>query len=79
MMLWVILILNQTLIFVYFNLGAYDHGLPKVLLGPAMPYHSIPYRRPPLKQSYGHFTGSRSQGTRPAAVFPPHVECPCFN
>jgi hypothetical protein len=28
------------------------HGLPKVLLGPAMSYLSIPCRYPPLKQPY---------------------------
>jgi hypothetical protein len=33
--------------------GPVFHGLPKVLLGPDMPYHSIPCGRPPLKPLYG--------------------------
>jgi hypothetical protein len=32
------------------------HELPKVSLGPAMPYISTPCRRPPLKRSYGCFS-----------------------
>jgi hypothetical protein len=33
------------------------HGLPKLLLGPAMPYPIMPCGRPPLKQSYCHLGG----------------------
>jgi hypothetical protein len=35
-----------------------SHGLPKVLLGPAMANHSTPSRRPPLKRPYRHFRGA---------------------
>jgi hypothetical protein len=35
------------------------HGLTKVSLGPAMPYHSTPGRQPPLKRPYNCFKGGR--------------------
>jgi hypothetical protein len=47
------------------------HGLPKVLLGHAMPSSSMPYGWPPLKWPYGHFRGGHSLGGQPAAVFHP--------
>jgi hypothetical protein len=61
------------------------HGLPKVSLGPAMPYQSALYRWPPWKQPYSCFIGGRPQDRRPAAVFyslghpMPHVytHAPC--
>jgi hypothetical protein len=61
------------------------HGLPKVSLGPAMPYQSTLYRWPPRKQPYSCFIGGRPQDRRPAAVFyslghpMPHVytHAPC--
>jgi hypothetical protein len=47
------------------------HGLPKVLLGPGMPYPSTPCGQPSLKRPYGRFRGDHPQGRRPAAVFCP--------
>jgi hypothetical protein len=54
------------------------HGLPKVLLGLAMPYHSTPCWWPPLKQPHSCFKGAKTashlfqewppQGGRPGAV-----------
>jgi hypothetical protein len=50
------------------------HGLPKVLLGPAMPYYSTPYKRPPPIQPYGHLRGVRPKGAQPAAILlPPYI------
>jgi hypothetical protein len=51
--------------------AANDQGLPKVSLGPTMPYPSTPCRRPPLKRLHGHFGAGHLQGGRPAAVFYP--------
>jgi hypothetical protein len=47
------------------------YGLSKVLLGPAMPYHSTPCRRPPLKRHQSRFRGGFLQGRWPAAVLLP--------
>jgi hypothetical protein len=47
------------------------HGLPKVLLGSAIPYHSMPCRRPPLKQPCGQFRAGNLQGGWPVAVLLP--------
>jgi hypothetical protein len=47
------------------------HGLPKILLGPAMPYLNMSVRQPPLKQRYSRFRGGRPQGGWPVAVFYP--------
>jgi hypothetical protein len=44
------------------------HGLPKVLLGPTMPYASTPCGRPPLKRPYGRFRAGRPQSGQLAAV-----------
>jgi hypothetical protein len=33
------------------------HGIPKVSLGPIMPYYSTPCECPPLKRPYGRFKG----------------------
>jgi hypothetical protein len=41
------------------------HGLPKVLLGPSMPYNSIPFRWPPWKKPYNCFAGGSAGGLRP--------------
>jgi hypothetical protein len=51
--------------------GRGSYGLPKVSLGPAMPYPSTPCRRPPLKWPYSVFMGGRPQGRQHAAVFLP--------
>jgi hypothetical protein len=45
------------------------HGCPKVSLGYAISYPSMPSRQPALKWLYGHFTGSHMQGRQLAAVF----------
>jgi hypothetical protein len=45
-----------------------SHGLPKVLLEPAMTYPSMPCGRPPLKQPYGLFRGGRFFSGLPVAV-----------
>jgi hypothetical protein len=48
-----------------------SHGLPKVLLGSAMPNHSTPCRRPLLKRPYGHFrvAACRAGGLRLSYYF----------
>jgi hypothetical protein len=45
--------------------------LHKVLLGPAIPYHSMPCGWSPLKQPYGQFRGGYLQGRWPVAVLLP--------
>jgi hypothetical protein len=47
------------------------HGLLKVLLGPAMPYHILPCGQPPLKRPYSLFRGGRPQSGLPAVVLLP--------
>jgi hypothetical protein len=47
------------------------HGIPRVLLGPAMPDPSTPCRWPLLKRSYSRFRGGCQHGGRPAVVFYP--------
>jgi hypothetical protein len=47
------------------------HGLPKVSLGYAISYPSMPSGQPALKRLHGHFTSSHMQGRQPAAVFYP--------
>jgi hypothetical protein len=46
-----------------------DHGcMAIVLLGPAMPYPSMPCGRPPLKRPHGLYRGSRPQWWPPSVV-----------
>jgi hypothetical protein len=47
------------------------HGLPKVSLGPDMPYLSMLCGWSPLKQSYGRFGGARLQDRLAVAIFHP--------
>jgi hypothetical protein len=47
------------------------HGLPKVSLGPTMPYPSTPCKRPPLKRLYGCFRGGHPQDKQPVTFFYP--------
>jgi hypothetical protein len=47
------------------------HGLLKVSLGPAIPYHSMPHGRPPLKWPYCRFRGGRPKEKQPLAVLLP--------
>jgi hypothetical protein len=51
--------------------GLCIQGLPKVMLGPSRPYHSMPCRRLPLKRPYSHFRSCCPQSRQPAAVFLP--------
>jgi hypothetical protein len=51
------------------------HGLPKVSLGPVMPYPSTPCRGAPLKQPYGCFRGGCPQGGWSVAIFYPLGHC----
>jgi hypothetical protein len=53
----------------YRRLARGGHALPKVSLGPTMPYPFTPCRRPPLKRPYGCFMSDCPQGGRPAAIF----------
>jgi hypothetical protein len=43
--------------FPYGTVARGGHGLPKLLLGPAMPYPSTPCGQPSLKWPYSHFRG----------------------
>jgi hypothetical protein len=45
------------------------HGLPKVSLGPVMPYLFMTCGWLPLNQPYGHFRGNHPKEKRPVAVF----------
>jgi hypothetical protein len=47
------------------------NGLLNVLLWPAIPYHSTPCRRPPLKLTQGHIMGGHLQSGHPLVVFHP--------
>jgi hypothetical protein len=47
------------------------HGLPKVLLGPAMLYYSMPFGQPTLKWPYGRYRGGYPHGRRPLSVLYP--------
>jgi hypothetical protein len=59
------------------------HGLLKVSLGPAMPYHFMPCWWPPLKRIYNPFRVGHPQGGWPVAVILtpliPHAVCPWFD
>jgi hypothetical protein len=44
------------------------HGLPKVLLAPAIPYNSMPYMWQPLKQPNSYLRGLPPEGSGLAAV-----------
>jgi hypothetical protein len=48
------------------------HGVPKVLLGPTMPFPSTLCGWPPLKLPYSHFRSGYLQGGRPVVVFHPN-------
>jgi hypothetical protein len=51
------------------------HGLPKVSLMPAMPYHSTPCDREPLKRPYRHFRGDRRVGGLQLCYYPLGTPC----
>jgi hypothetical protein len=56
------------------------HGLPKVLLGPTMPYPAAPCRQPPLYRPYGCFSSGRLKGRQPVlpALWKPHAVRRCL-
>jgi hypothetical protein len=52
----------------YGRMAKVSHGLPEVLLGPAMPDPSTSCGRPPLEQPYCCFRGGHPQGQHPTAI-----------
>jgi hypothetical protein len=66
--------INRALILMQARISCGIHGFPKLSLEPAMPYHYMLCRWPPLKW---HYVGGHLKGVQPEAVLLPLLDTPC--